>query len=111
MEIVLACGAAAGALTAVTTLLVRFYRAVKRIDSAIGTDDKGRTAATRLEETVSEIGVRLQRVEHQLYPNGGGSLADQVTGVDRQVVELRAQTSIVLKLLETVVADRDGRAH
>ena len=111
LQITLTVGAVAAAITGVTTLLVRAYKAVKRLDAAIGVDDKGNTAVDRLETTVAEIGRRVERVEYQLHPNGGGSLADKVTQVDRQVVELRAQTDIVLTLLGNLNDRRDGRAH
>ena len=111
LEVILATGGVAAAVAGVTTLAVRLYRTVKRIDTAISTDDEGRTAVARLEDTVTEIDRRIQRVEYQLHPNGGGSLADKVTQVDRQVVELRAQTDIVLSMLGAMSEKRNGRAR
>lgn len=60
-------------LVAITILTNKIYQMIRRIDEAIGVDDKGRTLSQRLEA-----------VEHQLWPNGGSSLNDKVTHIYRR---------------------------
>jgi len=54
------------------------YKAVHRIDQTLGVDAKGRT-----------ISERLDRVEYQLFPNGGNSLVDRVNQIafDQRTIE------------------------
>ena len=54
------------------------YKAVHRIDQMLGVDTKGRT-----------ISERLDRVEYQLFPNGGNSLVDRVNQIayDQRTIE------------------------
>ena len=56
-----------GLVTAVSSFFYALYRIAKRIDSAIGVDSQGRT-----------LSERMSKVEYQLWPNGGESLADQI---------------------------------
>lgn len=56
-----------GAITAVGSFFYAMYRIARRIDSAIGVDSQGRT-----------LSERMSKVEYQLWPNGGESLADQI---------------------------------
>lgn len=60
-------GAVVLALTAITVGLGKVYKIAKRIDEALGVDEQGRS-----------VSHRLQRVEYQLWPNGGGSIADKL---------------------------------
>jgi len=54
------------------------YKAIHRIDQMLGVDRQGRT-----------ISDRLERVEYQLFPNGGTSLADRVNQIafDQRTIE------------------------
>jgi hypothetical protein len=54
------------------------YKALHRIDQTLGVDAKGRT-----------ISERLDRVEYQLFPNGGNSLVDRVNQIafDQRTIE------------------------
>lgn len=54
------------------------YDAMKRIEAAIGVDQNGRTLADRLD-----------RVEHQLFPNGGSSLTDKINRIAFEQQELK----------------------
>jgi hypothetical protein len=61
---------AAAVITAIGVIIggvVATYRLARKISDSIGLDAQGRT-----------LSERLDRVEHQLWPNGGTSLADQV---------------------------------
>ena len=72
----------------------KVYKVAHRIDAALGVDKQGRT--------VSE---RLSRVEHQLWPNGGTSLADKLNRVEAtqhsQTAELRVVRDLLTKLVES----------
>ena len=82
--------AAAATLTAFAVLLggvVSVYRIAKRVDQALGLDKEGRT--------VSE---RLERVEHQLWENGGSSLADRVNNIEKHVVKVSTEIEFIKDL-------------
>lgn len=72
----------------------KVYKVAHRIDAALGVDKQGRTVSDR-----------LGRVEHQLWPNGGTSLADKLNRVEAtqhaQTAELRVVRDLLTKLVET----------
>lgn len=72
----------------------KVYKVAHRIDAALGVDKQGRTVSDR-----------LSRVEHQLWPNGGTSLADKMNRVEAtqhaQTAELRIVRDLLTKLVET----------
>lgn len=86
-------GAVVGAILVVFGGVVSIYRLVKRIDNSIGLDQDGRTVTDR-----------IGRVEHQLWPNGGSSLADKVNELDRQSRETSGEVKVILNLLQIMVA-------
>jgi hypothetical protein len=63
------------------------YKLAKRIDAAIGTDDQGRS-----------ISERLDRVEHQLWENGGSSLADRVNNIEKHVIKSSTELEFIKNL-------------
>ncbi len=87
-ELVFTAAAIVTALGVIIGAVVATYRVARRIGDAIGVDAKGRT--------VSE---RLDRVEHQLWPNGGSSLADQVQQVHAQGRVSAAKLELIQGLL------------
>jgi hypothetical protein len=93
MEIILMVGAVVGAILVVFGGIVSTYRLVRRIDNSIGLDQDGRTVTDR-----------MGRVEHQLWPNGGSSLADKVNELDRQSRETSGEVKVILNLLQIMVA-------
>jgi hypothetical protein len=93
MDLILMAGAVVGAVIVVFGGVVSIYRLVKRIDNSIGLDQDGRT-----------ITDRMGRVEHQLWPNGGSSLADKVNELDRQSRETSGEVKVILNLLQIMVA-------
>jgi hypothetical protein len=93
MEIILMTGAVVGAILVVFGGVVSIYRLVRRIDNSIGLDQDGRTVTDR-----------MGRVEHQLWPNGGSSLADKVNELDRQSRETSGEVKVILNLLQIMVA-------
>lgn len=72
----------------------KVYKVAHRIDAALGVDKQGRTVSDR-----------LSRVEHQLWPNGGTSLADKLNRVEAtqhsQTAELRIVRDLLTKLVES----------
>lgn len=68
--------------------IIAVYKIAKRVEGAIGVDENGRT--------VSE---RLSKVEHQLWPNGGDSLADQVKDLDTCAKNTSTQVELIRDLL------------
>lgn len=82
-----------GGLATVTAFVYAVYKIAKRIDTAIGVDDKGRS--------VSE---RMEKVEYQLWPNGGKSLSDRVNRVEASNIAIAAEIKIV-KDLVTIIVD------
>lgn len=94
-------GVVAG-IVAVTTIggaLFAVYRVARRVESAIGVDENGRSIAERMD-----------RVEHQLWPNGGGSLMDKVSDTSTAVIELQAEQRIVKELLSDALTTRGNRS-
>lgn len=67
LELIFTIAAVITAVGVIIGGIVATYRIARRISDSIGLDAEGRT-----------ISERLHRVEHQLWPNGGSSLADQV---------------------------------
>ena len=82
--------AIAGSITAFGILIgaiIAIYRIAKRIDGALGLDHEGRTVSDRLE-----------RVEHQLWENGGSSLADRVNNIEKHVVKVSTEIEFIKDL-------------
>lgn len=68
--------------------IIAIYRVAQRISNSIGLDSKGRT-----------ISERLDRVEHQLWPNGGSSLADQIKNASDTTKENHIELKFIKQLL------------
>lgn len=83
-EIIFTIAAVITALGVIFGGIYSTYRIVSRIGQALGTDEKGRTIADRLD-----------RVEHQLWENGGTSLADRVNNIEAHVLKSTAEIEII----------------
>lgn len=68
--------------------VVATYRLARKINDSIGLDSQGRT-----------LSERLDRVEHQLWPNGGSSLADQV----HKSSDMAKETAIEVKFIKDML--------
>jgi hypothetical protein len=83
-----------GAISAVSIFMYSVYKIAKRIDSSIGVDGEGRTLSDRMD-----------KVEYQLWPNGGQSMADRVNSIDRtnnqMMTEVKIIKELVLGIIET----------
>jgi len=91
MQIGAVAGAFAGALF-LFGLVYKIYKVIHRVESAIGVDDNGRTMSERME-----------RVEYQLWENGGNSMKDQMNAqgalAKETAVEVRFIKDVLLQLL------------
>lgn len=85
-------GAISVAVAAIFGGVLQLYRIARRIEAAIGVDRHGRTVADRLE-----------RVEHQLFPNGGSSLADRVGQLRETQISQGSELAVLRDLLTHVV--------
>jgi hypothetical protein len=92
MDIIQMVGATMGAILVLFGALLSIYRIAKRIDNSIGLDADKRSVSDR-----------MSRVEHQLWPNGGSSLADKVNDLDRQSRETSGEVKVILNLLQIMV--------
>jgi hypothetical protein len=68
--------------------IIAIYRVTQKIVKSIGLDEKGRTLSERLE-----------RVEHQLWENGGSSLADRVNTIEAHAIKTSAELGIIKNFL------------
>ncbi len=77
------------------------YAVARRFEKLLGKDRQGRTIVDRLE-----------RVENQLYPNGGSSIVDKVDYIRRDQNKMKQQISEVsgelkvIKDIVTVIVDK-----
>lgn len=86
-ELVMAVSAAISAFAVLIAAIVGIYRTAKKIGQVLGTDSQGRT-----------ISDRLDRVEHQLWENGGSSLADRVNNIEKHVVKVSTEIEFIKDL-------------
>jgi len=93
---ILIAGAIVAALTAIGIFAHRIYKIAKRIDGALGVDSEGRT-----------ISDRLQRVEHQLFPNGGSSLTDKINRIEHEQRQMKGEISAFKEIL-TLLLKRES---
>ena len=94
-ELIFTVAAVITALGVIITAVVAVYRLARRIDDAIGTDSRGRSLSERLE-----------RVEHQLWPNGGSSLADRVNDLCTNTTATSAQLDVIRDMLTAIAGSQ-----
>lgn len=87
IELVMAITASITAFGVLGGVIVAIYRVAKKIGDAVGVDAHGRTLSERLE-----------RVEHQLWENGGSSLADRVNNIEKHVVKVSTEIEFIKDL-------------
>ena len=86
-DLLLAIAASITAFGVLVGAFISIYRIAKRIGDTMGVDSKGRTIADRLD-----------RVEHQLWENGGSSLADRVNNIEKHVVKVSTEIEFIKDL-------------
>jgi biopolymer transport protein ExbB/TolQ len=84
LELILTIAATITAIGVIIGGIVSIYRIARRISQSIGLDSKGRTLSERLE-----------KVEHQLWENGGSSLADRVNTIEEHAIKTSAELTII----------------
>ena len=80
------------AITGISAFITVIYKTAKRIERAIGVDKNGRTLSDRMD-----------RVEHQLWENGGSSLADRVNRIEDTANKTAAEVAVVKDLVLVMV--------
>ena len=86
-ELIIAIAASIAAFGVLSGAILAIYRIAKRIDDALGLDAEGRTLSDR-----------MGRVEHQLWENGGSSLADRVNNIEKHVVKVATEIEFIKNL-------------
>ena len=78
------------------------YATVRKFERILGKDDKGRTIADRLD-----------RVEHQIFPNGGSSIPDKVkcladnqSEIKQDIKQLTGEVKVIHDVLVAYIADK-----
>lgn len=87
-ELILTVAAVTTAIGVILGSLVAIYKVARRIGDAIGVDSSGKTLAER-----------MGRVEHQLWENGGSSLADRVNTIEAHVLKTSAEVELVKDII------------
>jgi hypothetical protein len=87
-ELILTIAALITAAGIIIGALIAIYKVARRIGDAIGVDKSGRTIAERLD-----------RVEHQLWENGGSSLADRVNIIEAHSIKTSAEVELIKDLI------------
>lgn len=77
-----------GALAVIFGGMYSIYKIARRLDMAIGADSDGKTVSDR-----------LSRVEHQLWENGGTSLADRVNRIEDLSKHTATEVSFIKEIL------------
>jgi hypothetical protein len=96
-ELIMAVTASITAFGVLGGVIVAIYRVAKKISDAVGLDSHGRTLSERLE-----------RVEHQLWENGGSSLADRVNNIEKHVVKVSTEIEFIKDLTMGMHAAQSG---
>lgn len=81
-----------GALVGIGSFFYAIFKIAKRIDAAIGVDSQGRTLSDRMD-----------KVEYQLWPNNGASLADKVDRVEKNAESNSTELRIIKELVMIIV--------
>ena len=77
-----------GAISALCIFMYSVYKIAKWIDGSIGVDGEGRTLSDRMD-----------KVEYQLWPNGGQSMADRVNSIDKTNNQMMTEVKIIKELV------------
>jgi hypothetical protein len=88
LDIVFSTSAIVTAIGVIVGGIVAVYRLAHKIQKSIGLDSKGRT-----------ISERLDRVEHQLWENGGSSLADRVNTIEVHTIKTSTELELIKNFL------------
>ena len=98
-ELLMAFSATVGAFAVLIGAVIAIYKIAKRIGDALGIDNEGRTVSDRLD-----------RVEQQLWENGGGSLADRVNNIEKHVIKVSTEIDFIKTLTIGMHATQTGQS-
>ncbi len=88
-----------GSVTAILAFVYSIYKIAKRVEDAIGVDEEGRT-----------LSERMDKVEYQLWPNSGKSMADRVNSIDRTNNQVVTEVKIIKELLLVMVEANQAKS-
>ncbi len=88
LDIIFTTAAVITAVGVIVGGIVAIYRIAQTISKSIGLDSNGKT-----------ISERLERVEHQLWENGGSSLADRVNSIEAHAIKTTTELEIIKNFL------------
>jgi hypothetical protein len=86
-DIIITIAGVFSSLAVIIAAVLASYKLAKKIDAAIGTDERGRSVSDRLD-----------RVEHQLWENGGSSLADRVNNIEHYIIKVSTEIEFIKNL-------------
>jgi hypothetical protein len=84
IDIIVTWGSVFGSIGVIFAALYASYKLAKKIDAAIGVDERGRSLSDR-----------LNKVEHQLWENGGSSLADRVNNIEHHIIKVSTEIDLI----------------
>jgi hypothetical protein len=88
LDLVFTVAAIITAIGVIVGGIVATYRLARKISDSIGLDSEGRT-----------LSERLDRVEHQLWENGGSSLADRVNTIEKHTLKTSTELELIKNFL------------
>jgi hypothetical protein len=80
------------ALTVIGSFVRKIYCIARRIEESLGKDKQGRT-----------LNDRLERIEHQLFPNGGSSLVDKMNRIEADQLVTQGKVQAMEQVLESIL--------
>jgi hypothetical protein len=95
-ETIVAIAAVLAAVTVIAHFVRKIYVIARRIEQSLGMDAKGRTVTDRLE-----------RIEHQLFPNGGTSLVDKMNRIEVDQHKMQGRMESMERTLGSILRHLD----
>jgi len=95
-ETILAIAAVLAAVTVIGHFVRKIYIVARRIEDSLGVDSRGRTVTDRLE-----------RIEHQLFPNGGTSLVDKMNRIEADQHKMQGRMESMERTLGSILRHLD----
>lgn len=99
----LVTSAVLAALAGIIGLLWKVSNLIARGEQLLAKDKEGKTSIDRLNDRLESQTERIDRIDYQLHPNGGGSLSDKVNKLEKDIEGIKSQNETVLTLLQALV--------
>lgn len=103
-EGILVTSAVLAALAGIIGLLWKISNLIARGEQLLAKDKQGKTSIDRIHDRLESQNERIDRIDYQLHPNGGGSLSDKVNKVEKNIEGIKSQNETVLALLQAIVS-------